>query len=149
MLGTYWMWMTGGIPTMTGGPDHFTVNMGSTVIHLALQLTGFPDTLTTSLSLTDLFGGTSSAPTFDGTFANAATTGLYVTADFPSGVNGIVDFTIKLGNGTNIASLGVGQHMSGPISSGELVPSVPEPGTLALMGTGVLSLAGLIRRKIK
>ena len=27
-------------------------------------------------------------------------------------------------------------------------PTVPEPGTLALMGTGVLGLAGVIRRKL-
>jgi hypothetical protein len=34
------------------------------------------------------------------------------------------------------------------VSSGEFVPAVPEPSSLALMGTGVLGLAAIIRRKI-
>lgn len=37
-----------------------------------------------------------------------------------------------------------------PIGTGRiLVPTTPEPGSLLLMGTGVLGLAGILRRKIK
>jgi hypothetical protein len=36
------------------------------------------------------------------------------------------------------------------LSSGELVPSsVPEPGTIAMVGSGLLAAAGMLRRKIK
>ena len=31
----------------------------------------------------------------------------------------------------------------------ELLPHAPEPGTLALMGTGFLGLVGLVRRKLR
>ncbi|MGD0921449.1 MAG: PEP-CTERM sorting domain-containing protein [Terriglobia bacterium] len=34
------------------------------------------------------------------------------------------------------------------VLSGDVVNTVPEPGTLALLGTGLLSIAGLIRRKL-
>jgi hypothetical protein len=42
-----------------------------------------------------------------------------------------------------------GQSVQGPLSSGEVIGvPTPEPGTLALFGTGILGLAGLIRRKL-
>ena len=34
------------------------------------------------------------------------------------------------------------------VLSGDVVNNVPEPGTLALLGTGLLSIAGLVRRKL-
>ncbi len=37
----------------------------------------------------------------------------------------------------------------GNLSSGELNPSVPEPGTIGLVGSGLLAAAGMLRRKIK
>jgi hypothetical protein len=42
--------------------------------------------------------------------------------------------------------------MGGPIAlaSGDtVVSSVPEPGTLALLGTGMVGLAGVIRKRLK
>jgi PEP-CTERM motif len=146
MLGKYWMWMTGS-PTLMGGPSDYAVNMNGGSINLAVSLTGFPDTLTTTLDLTDLFGGTSKTPLFDGTFSSTASTGTFLAADFPSGVNGSVDFTIRL-NRSSVSTLGSNQSVSGNVSSGELFPT-PEPASLALLGTGVLGLAGMVRRKTK
>jgi hypothetical protein len=34
------------------------------------------------------------------------------------------------------------------VGSGDVNNAVPEPGTLALLGTGLLSIAGLVRRKL-
>jgi PEP-CTERM motif len=36
---------------------------------------------------------------------------------------------------------------NGGLSSGEVLPSVPEPGTIALVGSGLLAAAGVLRRK--
>jgi hypothetical protein len=35
------------------------------------------------------------------------------------------------------------------ISSGDTNITVPEPGTLGLLGTGLISVAGIVRRKLK
>jgi hypothetical protein len=41
-----------------------------------------------------------------------------------------------------------GAFESTQVLSGDVVNTVPEPGTLALLGTGLLSIAGLVRRKL-
>jgi hypothetical protein len=41
-----------------------------------------------------------------------------------------------------------GAFSSTQVLSGDVVNTVPEPGTLALLGTGLLSIAGLVRRKL-
>ena len=67
-----------------------------------------------------------------------------VTGSFPSGyqTNGVtVQLTINTGKGFFNGST--------QISSGDTNIVVPEPGTLSLLGTGLLSLGGVIRRKLK
>lgn len=41
-----------------------------------------------------------------------------------------------------------GAFTSTRVGSGDVQNTVPEPGTLALLGTGLLSIAGLVRRKL-
>ena len=36
-----------------------------------------------------------------------------------------------------------------PVSSGDVSITTPEPGSLMLMGTGLVGLAGALRRKLK
>jgi hypothetical protein len=57
------------------------------------------------------------------------------------------DFTVNLGHNQTVGQIFqvVGAQTSGKVSSGELAP-VPEPGALGLLGSGVLALAGLLKR---
>jgi hypothetical protein len=95
-----------------------------------------------------LFSGTFSSATWtlvtlaNGTH-NYTLTGV-LTGAFASGynTNGVtVQLTINTGKG----------YFSGRtrISGGDTTVVVPEPGSLGLIGTGLLGLAGVIRRKIK
>ena len=67
-----------------------------------------------------------------------------VSGSFPSGfqTNGVtVQLTINTGKGFFNGST--------QVSSGDTNIVVPEPGTLSLLGTGLISLGGVIRRKLK
>lgn len=60
---------------------------------------------------------------------------------FVSGQNYLIDLTLV---GTNCSA---GEYQEGcRVSSGEVL--VPEPGSLMLFGTGLLSMAGFLRRKL-
>jgi hypothetical protein len=96
-----------------------------------------------------LFAGTFSGPVTwslttltDGTHNYTLTGVLTGTAGFAN-MNGVtVQLTVNTGKGF--------YNGSTMISGGDttVMSSIPEPSTLALFGTGVLSLAGTIRRKV-
>ena len=96
-----------------------------------------------------IFTGTFSTPvtwtlvTLPNGTHNYTLTGV-VSGSFPSGfqTNGVtVQLTINTGKGFFNGST--------QISSGDTNIVVPEPGTLSLLGTGLISLGGVIRRKLK
>jgi PEP-CTERM motif len=109
----------GGFYTLAANADNFTIQIGVNSLSGTLSL----DTVTLQSPLA-LFVGTltinSSSPGFQ-------------SSGYPTGAVVNADFVTYKGN----------------LSSGEITPSVPEPSSLALLGTGVLGLAGVIRRKFK
>ena len=151
ITGQYWMWMVGGTPTLTGSPYDYDINMGSSTIYLEVKLgtNGSLGDLITAVSLSDMYGGPSPYPTLGGTIRDSTSTLMFLTDSFTPTGTGTIDYTLNMGNHRTVASLGVGQQTYGYLSSGEVNPSVPEPSSLALLGTGVLGLAGVIRRKFK
>ena len=151
MLGTYTMWMTGGTPSLTNlGAGNYSVSLGTSKIFLEVQLGtgGSLGDLTAALTPTSLNGGLGTTPQFDGTFLATTATGDF-SSDFPLTIPGEFDVIVKLPSGTSLGSILVGNSITGYVSSGEIIPSVPEPSGLALLGTGILGLAGILRRQIK
>jgi hypothetical protein len=141
--GQYWLWIVNGPITLSGGPNAFAVNMNAATVYLAVELGtgGALGSLLTTVNLTDVLAGGSPSnftATFDGTDTTSMSTLDFLPIFTPSG-GGTIDFTVKFS-----------QPAAGYVSSGEVIPTTtPEPGTLALLGSGVLGLAGLLRRKTK
>ncbi|PYX92769.1 MAG: hypothetical protein DMG71_17115 [Acidobacteria bacterium] len=88
-----------------------------------------------------LFTGTftSAKWTFEGTLANG-THQYLLTATLAGGVGFTFQSAVDTGKGFFSGT--------GTIESGDTNVVVPEPGTLSLLGTGLIGLAGVIRRKL-
>lgn len=101
--------------------------------------------------------------TITGNGTNGIANGVLFTSSFQSATWTVTTFS---GSGTHqytfVANMGNNQTIqttfnigkgffagSADLGSGDTTVVVPEPGTLGLLGTGLVGIAGLIRRKIK
>jgi hypothetical protein len=136
-----------GTATITG-----TASSGQTLT-LSSELTGIGATLGNLGTVTVKTGvlvGSNGSFTFTGgsisIVENGITTPLF-TGTFTSGtvmvVNGFVNVNYFVGG-----LAGGFQITKGGVVSGDTIVT-PEPGTLGLLGTGLVGLAGIVRRKIR
>jgi len=145
-VGNYDMWITGGslsLGTPSGGV--YPINMNGSTIHFAFNFGA--NFLDGNITLSSVSGGSSSTPLFIG--------GLYVTsstlANYPNGAYSPLNLTISLGNHPTIDQvyLGKSAFTYGYLSSGGLDdPPLPEPGSLATLGSGLVAMAGLLGRRL-
>jgi hypothetical protein len=142
--GTYSMWIAGGNPILTTGPDA-DMYLFESPSSLMLTVQIGSSSLTGIINLNQLSGGTTGVSTAIGSFTVLTTT--FPTLQ-PS--TGVVDFVVFLGNGNSVSTVldspVAGASVLGSLSSGELLIPAPEPPNLIVAGTVMLAGAGLLRR---
>jgi len=138
--------ITQGSVTITGtsiGADKWSIGQ-SGGLSFSYAPSGTP-LLTGSLQLVDL-SQSGSLGNFDYTVvANLTNLGGSLSSDFTA-AGAVVDITILFASATDLASLGSGGTLAAGISSGEIFQT-PEPVSMVLVGSGLLMLGGLVRRR--
>jgi hypothetical protein len=144
---------TGTRPTLSlVSPFSYMINMGTAPLTLKVCIVTCANEVDGIVTLAQLSTFNPRAPQVSGMIDVTFASGILFN-DFAVGPGGQVAFDVNLANinptrGIDWVYTHAGQSVQGPLSSGEVIGvPTPEPGTLALFGTGILGLAGLIRRK--
>lgn len=106
---------------------------------------GGNDLLIGSLQLVDIVQNATGGIFNDALVINLTVTGGSLQNLF-AGNNGSVQLTIKFSSGQDLTKILKGQTFLAEVISGGVFP-VPEPGSLTLLGAGLLGFAGLCRKK--
>jgi len=158
-----------GTGTLLSGPDPYTITQGSGVTIKGTETSptsnlwnisqsgalgfcydgcGSGSLLTGNLSLLDLSqSSTGASGTFnDALKANLALTGGTLEKFF--GSNAVLSISIDFAAPVSLSGLATGASLGATISSAELYPTTtPEPASMVLVGSGLLLLGGLVRRR--
>jgi hypothetical protein len=131
--------------TATGtltGPDTWSISQTGSLL-FSYGTSG--SLLTGNLQLVDLSQSSSIGTFNDQLVANLTITGGSLAGLFsPSG--GIAQLIIDLPSGVDLSTLTTGQTETANVSEGSIYQT-PEPGSMLLIGSGLLGLAGLVRRR--
>ena len=150
-VGVYQMWFTGGNPTLQAPIvfDVYPIDMNGATLHFDFDLMGGLGDLQGTI-VVDSITGSSIAPEMIGNFTTTAATGLFAGV-WEVGQTSDSDFVVNLSRGTHLISyvfLHPGSSTEGPLSSGEIISGTPEPSSLALLGSGLLVAAGVLKRRL-
>lgn len=107
---------------------------------------GGSNLLTGNLTLVDVSQSVKTGAFNDAFVVNLTITGGSLAPAFTTG-NGVVQMQIDFSGNGNILA-GLSAPLNAYIHSGSVNPVIPEPTPLLMLGTGLISLAGLVRSKL-
>lgn len=135
---------------LSGGDIMVNVTNGTTLGNFANVMAGQSLSSLSSIGIHNLkTGGVLGSFTFsyDQQLKTNQTQATYVTFTLNNvQISQLTGFGIHL---CVVAKSGYGCALTGFAVTGPVIPSEPEPGTLGLFGTGLVGIAGLLRRKLR
>jgi hypothetical protein len=153
-VGTFQMWITGSNPTINGtttGLSSYPVSMNGGMVNFLFSMNGGADTLQGTLSFNTVGNAGGGTPSLNGTFTTVSTTGTTLGNLWNSGTTSLAVFTLDMGTNPSVNSIlgNTNASTAGTPYSGDVPapPPVPEPASIALLGSGLLALGGTIKRR--